>query len=838
MPDGFMYDVNSRLYYLVTQGNDDTGQPGKWVTWFYPETGKYVQQFTPDAPTVAMSTHTPRHAVAMTAHTLLPNPQITGKKKLSPAFIIIPVAVLVLAVAAAFIFLGDFIGNNGNDSSDRGRSVENTLPPDVVRPIEISIMSQVFPVSPFYNEGVLSGALWEEHYELQRAREAQAVTLSNDIYAYSRQLQGQYEALGEAVQRYFDTLPAYSSENVRNALQADREEITTTVNEVLAELEYFAEMREMTFEEAKDTRQDPYIAASLTYMSAVYSMTHAAVLLENTFVLVTQCMYLMKAYPEGDVAALDAAVDMVDAHSGSFFYLSEQVNQIIEILDDMDRHNMVFANRTLRESIAESEHALKLLEELYDDIDLPDDDMELINDILRVSIELDKLYLEVLDKELGQLHFVDPVSFTAGGYNSNIEVSALHFLSVENNDYAFGSDTQYQHVSFRSFMWNRLKTDSLELAETVMMGVRAVSDMAGEAASGVAEVSLSVARAVHEAAVATLQYADGRTDGAGYRTALKEVAMNAGRRIIAVDSELCTVSNIRGWIASLDPIDASKEVPISPLGVGWLLAYQAARNAGLSTVDKILTLADKNATPEERDSAVIGLFIGGVVGQITEIKGIGDEILAYAEIFDAVSDISGRAAKRLDKQSQSLDETVSKTSGNVCRRTTEVADRRDPGRQQGGNQQGGGQQGGNQQGGDPQGGNQQGGDAQGGNQQGGDPQGGSAQPSPSPIVGGPRDGVYMFTPHPMSRDPIGDAEQANDYIEIRGGYLEYYVYGDADYTGPRHHLYIGGPFTVETWTLHGRDAITVQATEWDSYTFTFEDHFVWFHLQPFRWMSN
>ena len=36
----------------MTSGNDNLGQHGKWVTWFYPDTGKYAQDFTPDTPAV------------------------------------------------------------------------------------------------------------------------------------------------------------------------------------------------------------------------------------------------------------------------------------------------------------------------------------------------------------------------------------------------------------------------------------------------------------------------------------------------------------------------------------------------------------------------------------------------------------------------------------------------------------------------------------------------------------------------------------------------------------------------------------------------------------------
>jgi len=45
IPEGFMLDENSGLYYKAMPGKDATGAIGKWYTWFYPDTGEFQQQF-------------------------------------------------------------------------------------------------------------------------------------------------------------------------------------------------------------------------------------------------------------------------------------------------------------------------------------------------------------------------------------------------------------------------------------------------------------------------------------------------------------------------------------------------------------------------------------------------------------------------------------------------------------------------------------------------------------------------------------------------------------------------------------------------------------------------
>ncbi|MCL2079874.1 MAG: zinc-ribbon domain-containing protein [Oscillospiraceae bacterium] len=45
-PEGFIYDAESALYYIITPGFDPrTGQNGNWTTWFRPDTGEYYQHF-------------------------------------------------------------------------------------------------------------------------------------------------------------------------------------------------------------------------------------------------------------------------------------------------------------------------------------------------------------------------------------------------------------------------------------------------------------------------------------------------------------------------------------------------------------------------------------------------------------------------------------------------------------------------------------------------------------------------------------------------------------------------------------------------------------------------
>jgi len=49
IPEGFTLDASSGLYYQQVPGADPTtGAPGRWITWFYPETGQYQQQFYPN----------------------------------------------------------------------------------------------------------------------------------------------------------------------------------------------------------------------------------------------------------------------------------------------------------------------------------------------------------------------------------------------------------------------------------------------------------------------------------------------------------------------------------------------------------------------------------------------------------------------------------------------------------------------------------------------------------------------------------------------------------------------------------------------------------------------
>ena len=48
IPEGFILDPGSGLYFISTPGNDPaTGASGQWVTWYYPDTGEYLQQFYP-----------------------------------------------------------------------------------------------------------------------------------------------------------------------------------------------------------------------------------------------------------------------------------------------------------------------------------------------------------------------------------------------------------------------------------------------------------------------------------------------------------------------------------------------------------------------------------------------------------------------------------------------------------------------------------------------------------------------------------------------------------------------------------------------------------------------
>jgi len=91
-PDGFTPDPNSGLYYRITPGNDENGQIGEWVTWFYPDTGKYVQQFTPDP-------NAPAPARAYASPPVSP----IAKKKTPLLLVVMPFAGLITGAVAAII---------------------------------------------------------------------------------------------------------------------------------------------------------------------------------------------------------------------------------------------------------------------------------------------------------------------------------------------------------------------------------------------------------------------------------------------------------------------------------------------------------------------------------------------------------------------------------------------------------------------------------------------------------------------------------------------------------------------------------------------------------------
>ena len=80
VPEGFMLDTGSGLYYKQTRGNDSSGRPGQWTTWFYPDTGKFAQDFTPDVPTATSApAPTPQYAPQPAAPAPVPAQQFAPK---------------------------------------------------------------------------------------------------------------------------------------------------------------------------------------------------------------------------------------------------------------------------------------------------------------------------------------------------------------------------------------------------------------------------------------------------------------------------------------------------------------------------------------------------------------------------------------------------------------------------------------------------------------------------------------------------------------------------------------------------------------------------------------
>jgi len=88
-PEGFTYDPNSGLYYILTYApNPETGESGQWVTWFYPHNGEFKQVFTPDQ----ITQQTPQLIYAE-----------QPKKKISLFSIIVPSAGLLAGVLIAVV---------------------------------------------------------------------------------------------------------------------------------------------------------------------------------------------------------------------------------------------------------------------------------------------------------------------------------------------------------------------------------------------------------------------------------------------------------------------------------------------------------------------------------------------------------------------------------------------------------------------------------------------------------------------------------------------------------------------------------------------------------------
>jgi len=490
------------------------------------------------------------------------------------------------------------------------------------------------------------------------------VMLTSSIYPSSRQLQGQYQELSKAALSFFASLPAYDSEAFRFASQSDMEEISSSIDNVLADMEIFAEMRELTFDAAKDAGQDPFISSSLTYLSSVYSALHAALLVENSFVLVTQCLYLIDSYPEGDTAALDAAINMMDAHTGTFSDLADKVNSVLDLLADMDRDNILSAIRLLNELIAENEKILGLLEDFDGDPDISGEDIELLRDALILSITLDNSALETLVEGAKLFGNAEP----------------FRLVTVETMSYSMDSDIVFRQMSFFSFARENLK----EHARYVLDAARMTGDALGQVASGFAEAGLISAGYIRDVAVASI-YAGyekenfGEVNSARYFDSLKEAARQAGGKILEGDSGSNFISTLRDYIDRLDPVHSSNE-NLTMAGYGKLAVYQFAKVALLDHVSKVLVFMDKNSTSEEREKAVVSFiasqYVSGIVDKFPRFE---LDVFALQQVLD----IRGRAEKRQEdlrrqqaqdrEQEQNIDETIRRVSKKVDERAADIA---------------------------------------------------------------------------------------------------------------------------------------------------------------------
>ena len=142
-PEGYTLDINSGLYFHSVEGNDlNTGKYGKWVTWFYPNSGEYKQVFVPDSdmadPMTEMhSYHDQTVALDASAHGAYPETSdayasltanaawseqaLSAKKSLSPLMFVIPaVALLLVGAFIALVYFGVLFGDNDIDQESPG----------------------------------------------------------------------------------------------------------------------------------------------------------------------------------------------------------------------------------------------------------------------------------------------------------------------------------------------------------------------------------------------------------------------------------------------------------------------------------------------------------------------------------------------------------------------------------------------------------------------------------------------------------------------------------------------------------------------------------------------
>jgi len=133
-PEGFELDPGSGLYYIVTYApHPETGELGRWTTWFNSEVGEYQQTFTPDPPvklpeaqqnavTAPQAQGQQRAVGEGPTHSV--KPAKPPSKKLRPLLALIPAAGLVLGALIAALQFG-LLSSGGTPQTPRDRDTDS-----------------------------------------------------------------------------------------------------------------------------------------------------------------------------------------------------------------------------------------------------------------------------------------------------------------------------------------------------------------------------------------------------------------------------------------------------------------------------------------------------------------------------------------------------------------------------------------------------------------------------------------------------------------------------------------------------------------------------------------